>query len=920
MKAFQHLGVKCLCVLLFVVLGAVNAYATTYYVTTSGNNGNTGLSEGAAWRTITYAATQAHAGDTVYIHGGNYGHEHPVVSNSGSSGSPITFEGYDGTVLLGTLPSPRTTPSSSEIGFTIGSKSYITLRNIHFTWFYDCVYVYSSNHITLDDLYIDSCGGETSQGDGIWVKQSSYVTVQDCTVIDCGGNNVFFDRSNYSTIDNLTTLGTLASSNIYCTDYYCVIRAGYYNTVQDSYAEDNVPSTGLPSGKGNHGFAVKDNDYTPTSHDNEFIDCTAIGFEECFSAAHNVYNNTFTRCIADNTEKSSSWNAALQVRNGAHDNDFIDCTATGRRVVVSMTDYAESDNYGVKSNNRWVNCTLKGIGQSNSIGVLFNGAQNNLFENCVFDNVQYFARYAETYEDNSGNSIKNCIINNIDASYDPNTLAYPFGVTALNQTSGLNVSYTCFNDNGFSAFSGTGNITADPLFASSTDYHLQSTAGRWNGSTWVTDDEDSPCIDAGDPASSYAYEPEDNGNRINIGRYGNTAEASKSGDAPTPPDVVATDNRLREATPTTVYTSNSFLDLGHLTSNNMRYRELLWFDLEPYLDDASSSITAATVSLYWYYPSTTRTNDTVVDVYRPASGWNSDYACWTNKASGTAWTNAGGDWYDANATSQGTTPYDSVTFSHSQVATNQYYDWDVTNLVKTYITGDYNSGFLFKAHTESDNYIAVYGGGAANYHPKFTITRMASQSEPLAYDNRLRQASPTTVYKTDTFNDVGHLTSNNSKFRDLIWFDLSPYDDVTTITKATLSLYWYYPASTRTNNTVVGIYRPAAGWNRDYVCWNNKASGVAWTNAGGDWYDLNGTSQGTTPFDSVTFTSSQVATNQYYEFDVTDLVNYYRSTGTNAGFLIKASTESDNYIAFYSLNNSTIATRPKLEITTTIQQ
>ncbi len=111
----------------------------------------------------------------------------------------------------------------------------------------------------------------------------------------------------------------------------------------------------------------------------------------------------------------------------------------------------------------------------------------------------------------------------------------------------------------------------------------------------------------------------------------------------------------------------------------------------------------------------------------------------------------------------------------------------------------------------------------------------------------------------------------------------------------------------------------ATGWNKDYVCWTYKASGTAWTNAGGDWYDKNGTSQGTTPFDSVTFPAGTVATNQYSEFDVTDLVNYYRSTGTNAGFFIKAHTESDNYIAFYSLNYGTVTMRPKLEIKTTIE-
>jgi len=65
--------------------------------------------------------------------------------------------------------------------------------------------------------------------------------------------------------------------------------------------------------------------------------------------------------------------------------------------------------------------------------------------------------------------------------------------------------------------------------AANGDYHLQSTYGRWNGSTWVTTDGvTSNCINAGDPASQFVNEPEDNGGRVNLGRYGNTVEASKS--------------------------------------------------------------------------------------------------------------------------------------------------------------------------------------------------------------------------------------------------------------------------------------------------------------------------------------------------------------------------------------------------------
>lgn len=60
------------------------------------------------------------------------------------------------------------------------------------------------------------------------------------------------------------------------------------------------------------------------------------------------------------------------------------------------------------------------------------------------------------------------------------------------------------------------------------DVHLRSRTGRWTPSGCVKDRERSPAIDAGDPASTYRGEPEPNGQRINLRRYGGTAEASLS--------------------------------------------------------------------------------------------------------------------------------------------------------------------------------------------------------------------------------------------------------------------------------------------------------------------------------------------------------------------------------------------------------
>jgi hypothetical protein len=99
-----------------------------------------------------------------------------------------------------------------------------------------------------------------------------------------------------------------------------------------------------------------------------------------------------------------------------------------------------------------------------------------------------------------------------------------------------------------------GNIDADPLFARhgswadpedldkalgpqdlravwiGGDYHLKSQAGRWDPllRVWVLDERTSSCIDAGSIDSPVGHEPMPNGDRINLGAYGGTSEASKS--------------------------------------------------------------------------------------------------------------------------------------------------------------------------------------------------------------------------------------------------------------------------------------------------------------------------------------------------------------------------------------------------------
>ena len=120
-------------------------------------------------------------------------------------------------------------------------------------------------------------------------------------------------------------------------------------------------------------------------------------------------------------------------------------------------------------------------------------------------------------------------INVADAlgSSDYNNL-YPYGgAKAVRWTDGSTIfTLADWQSKGFD----TSSISADPLFVSAyvDNYHLRSTGGSWHYGQWTADTLTSPCVDAGNPSSDYAGEPDPNGSRVNMGAYGNTSQASRS--------------------------------------------------------------------------------------------------------------------------------------------------------------------------------------------------------------------------------------------------------------------------------------------------------------------------------------------------------------------------------------------------------
>ena len=166
------------------------------------------------------------------------------------------------------------------------------------------------------------------------------------------------------------------------------------------------------------------------------------------------------------------------------------------------------------------NCVFNGnVANNKNGGGMSNVGSSTTVSNCTFEN-NTGDRGGGISNSGGSPAIKNCILwGNTSVKAQGNGIYDTAGATPT-------VTYSCVQD----GYAGVGNIDQDPLFvnAGSGDYHLQSEAGRWTAGGWVVDGVTSQCIDAGDPADGYSNEPEDNDDRINMGAYGNTAQASKS--------------------------------------------------------------------------------------------------------------------------------------------------------------------------------------------------------------------------------------------------------------------------------------------------------------------------------------------------------------------------------------------------------
>lgn len=333
--------------------------------------------------------------------------------------------------------------------------------------------------------------GQDKTGEGILISGASYVKIEGITATRYLYGIKLNNDAHHCTIKRCKAYDNEDSNIAFWHANNCQVDScQLYNTVT------------ADAGYADYGI------YTGYCDDCTFSNCTimtsgtAAGLHHGIAIRRYSHRNRVMNCLAYGTthSKMCEYFGAYDLDNS--DNQFINCQ-------IIMSAYTGKSDRGFHihgKNNKVINCTATGV----TIGIYlgYSAYDSNPVEGAVFRN--------------------NIIANTKTGFYK--SMAANGTVIEYNDIWNATTRYSGITP-------GAGDMNANPLFASSSDLHLQSKYGRWNGSGWVTDANQSPCIDAGDPSSSYANEPAPNGNRINMGAYGNTIYASKSpgGTGNTPP-------------------------------------------------------------------------------------------------------------------------------------------------------------------------------------------------------------------------------------------------------------------------------------------------------------------------------------------------------------------------------------------------
>ena len=176
-----------LCTILFLLptlVGPTKAQATTYYVSLSGNDSNSGTSASSPFRTLSRAVKPLRPGDTLYIRGGLWTERIDLMNNNttGTSGNYIKTAGYPGEKV--TLQHADSIENDYGPIKARGTRGYLTFENLildgsHSTNKTNWELVSGNHHFILRNLEI-----KNFKDNGLLIYGANDVQIINCSIHD----------------------------------------------------------------------------------------------------------------------------------------------------------------------------------------------------------------------------------------------------------------------------------------------------------------------------------------------------------------------------------------------------------------------------------------------------------------------------------------------------------------------------------------------------------------------------------------------------------------------------------------------------------------------------------------------------------------------------------------------------------------
>ena len=335
-------------------------------------------------------------------------------------------------------------------------------------------------------------------GDGFAVTSGSNIKVEYCMGIRGGHSQIYFFDPKNLIVENCDFMVT-ANSGIRWYD-------GNHIIIRNNHIYGEVAKTGnsnwciqMTSGQAStisDDILIENNRLEFTAGAAIALDAKTHKQAKDVIIRNNVIFQTGNTVTYENRRETGGINIKNFTNTLIENNTIVNCIGGGIRLggFVGFNDWPYETGLTAIIKNNIITNTVKGTGASA-------GAEGYGIDIAIGDSA--VCSYNNVWGNESG-GYHGCEIGKGDISFDPKFKSIVLGTDFFN----------------------TNDTTAD--------LHLKSKAGSWNNftSSWETDNETSFCINGGDPTSDYSKELAPNGNRINMGAFGNTEEASKGSKAP----------------------------------------------------------------------------------------------------------------------------------------------------------------------------------------------------------------------------------------------------------------------------------------------------------------------------------------------------------------------------------------------------